>query len=309
MQKPLALTIAACLGLTGCHVFEKSETWSQVVSVRPGEAAFDPDPSHAYAAKLHAALAARGVEHKVVVYQYHYTTRLNEEALGTRTAVVYRDDTDASYPWWLKDERVNNPFWLPNGDLNKQISFYIRRNAEVIETKDYPARGGSGKMAVALAQAAPAPRTVARPQPQEPVTRITPFKKAPAPVVAPKSVPTTELVKAPAKAPAASVAKVTEESAPKATVTHIKPPASSLASHRTTAPETAPAPIASKGNGSVLWAPPSVLDSREQSALTAPRDEHLEKLFRAKHGSEYNRFSPIDRRKMQQLQHEIASRD
>jgi len=279
--------------------------------VRPGEAAFDPDPSHAYAAKLHEALAAQGVEHKVVVYQYHYTTRLNEEALGTRTAVVYRDDTDASYPWWLKDERLNNPFWLPDGDLNKQISFYIRRKAEVIETKDYPARGGSGKAAVALTPAVPVPvqRTASKPQHQEPVTRINPYKKAPSPVVAPKSVPTPELVKTPAKVPAASVAKVSEESAPKASATRVKPSTSFLSSHQTTATETAPTPIASKGNGTVLWAPPAVLDSSEQSALTAPRDEHLEKLFRAKHGSQYNRFSPIDRRKMQQLQHEIASRE
>ena len=61
--------------------------------MRPGEATLDPDPSYAYAAKLHEALSARGVEHKVVVYQYHYTTRQNEEALGTRTAVIYCDDS------------------------------------------------------------------------------------------------------------------------------------------------------------------------------------------------------------------------
>src|SRR5687767_8741754 len=116
MQKPLVLSIAACLGFAGCHVFQKSEKWELATRVRPGETKRDADPSDAYANKLHAALASHGVEHKVVVYQYRYTTRLREEAVGTRTAVIYRDDTKPSHPWWLKDDRLNTPVWLPNGE-------------------------------------------------------------------------------------------------------------------------------------------------------------------------------------------------
>ena len=324
MQKPVALTIAACLGLTGCHVFEKSETWSEAVKVRPGEAAFDPDPSNAYALKLHEAFAARGVEHKIVVYQYHYTTRNNEQALGTRTAVIYRDDTNPTYPWWLKDDRLNNPFWLPNGDASKQVSFYVRRKAEVIETKDFPGHGG-GKQVLALVNQMPSSRVAAHPSRVEPVTKISPSRKASTPAAAPKSVPTSQLAKAPAsvtnpepKAPA--VVKSTEPKKPaetaataKSAVTRIKLPISLFTSHSATAAEsesTLPPPITSKGSGSdAHWSPPTVLDPSQQSGIAAPRDERLEKLFRAKHGTEYNRFSPTDRRKMQQLEHEVASRD
>src|SRR5947209_6154055 len=149
MQKPLALSIAVCLSLSGCQLFEKSRTWETVMSVRPGECIREADPSSAYAEKLHRVLLEQGIEHIVVTYQYHYHTHQYEEALGTRTAVVYRDEADARYPWWLKDDRLENPFWLPNGNLDKQLSFYARRPAQVIEEKIYPARAGSAKAVVA----------------------------------------------------------------------------------------------------------------------------------------------------------------
>ncbi|TCO88467.1 hypothetical protein EV701_11769 [Chthoniobacter flavus] len=148
MQKPLALSIAVCLGLTSCQVSEKSKTWDTVVGVRPGDAYLQADPSAFYAEKLHAVLLDQGVEHCVVTYQYHYYTNHYEEAVGTRTAVVYRDNDSPGYPWWLKDDRTALPVWLPAGDLEKQISFYCRRKAEVIEAKHYPARCGSGKAVV-----------------------------------------------------------------------------------------------------------------------------------------------------------------
>ena len=122
---------------------------------RPGDSFREPDPSSSYAEKLHRVLLDEGVEHIVVTYQYHYYTHQYEEALGTRTAVVYRDDADSRYPWWLKDERTANPIWLPNGDLDKQLSFYCHRKAEVIEKTVYPARGsGSGKRSLAIARPA-----------------------------------------------------------------------------------------------------------------------------------------------------------
>lgn len=155
MQKPLALSIAVCLGFTGCQVFERSDAWQQAVRTRPAETAHDPDPSLAYAAKLHRVLADRGVEHKVVTYQFRYTTRLREEAVGTRTAVVYRDTRPSNYPWWLKDDRQHLPVWLPNGSLGQQVSFYIRRRAEIIDEKNYPAGGASGKAVAANPAARP----------------------------------------------------------------------------------------------------------------------------------------------------------
>jgi hypothetical protein len=310
MQKPLALSIAACLALTGCNAFRKSETWSQAVKVRPAETTLDPDPSNAYAAKLHNAFTAQGVEHKVVVFQYEYTTRHYEKAVGTRTAVIYRDDSNPAYPWWLKDDRLNNPFWLPNGSLDKQVSFYIRRKAQVIEVKEYPARGGSGKTSLTLAQPAPKIHAAHKPQAPAAVTRLAPVKKAPAPVVARKPAPETKIARSPetAKAP---VKRTQPEPVAKGPVTAIKAVASIFTPKPAAAAKdlAAPEPIASRNTGGSFWAPPAVLDPEQQPALTAPRDTHMEKLFRAKHGTDYNRFSPTDRRKMQQLQHGLASRE
>jgi hypothetical protein len=149
MQKPLALSLALCLSLTGCQVFEKSKTWDTVMGVKPADSFRQADPSAYYSEKLHRVLLDQGVEHYVVTYQYHYYTGHYEEAVGTRTAVVYRDDTNSSYPWWLKDDRTATPFWLPASDLNAQLSFYARRKAEVIEQKHYPGHGGGGKEVIA----------------------------------------------------------------------------------------------------------------------------------------------------------------
>lgn len=308
MQKPLALSIAACLALTGCNAFRNSETWNQAVKVRPAETTLDPDPSNAYAAKLHHAFLSQGVEHKVVVYQYEYMTRRYEKAVGTRTAVIYRDDANPAYPWWLKDDRLNNPFWLPNGSLDKQVSFYIRRKAQVIEVKDYPARGHGGKTSLALEK--PVPKMHAERPPQKPAA-VTRLVKAPAPArsqIKEQPAKPQPVAKAPAPAKSTPPAPAPVASGP---VTAIK----SLASIFTpkpapVAPEpAAPEPVASPNTGATFWAPPAVLDSEQQPALTAPRDAHLEKLFRAKHGTDYNRFSPTDRRKMQQLQNGVASRE
>lgn len=302
MLKPIALTIAACLALTGCNAFRRSETWSQAVKVRPGETTLDADPSNAYAAKLHAAFMERGVEHKIVVYQYHYMTHRQELAVGTRTAVVFRDDSDPRYPWWLKDDRLNNPFWLPNGSLDRQISFYIRRTAKVIEVKEYPARGGSGKSTVALAKSAS--KAPAKPAAQTRIvaTHVTPTAKA----------PVTRIAKAPQVAKVSERAKTARpDPVAKGPVTAIKSVASIFTPKPSAAVKepAAPEPIASRNTGATVWAPPSVIDPAQQPALTAPRDAHMEKLFRAKHGTDYNRFSATDRRKMQQLQHGIASRE
>jgi hypothetical protein len=315
MQKPLALSIAACLALTGCNVFEKSATWDKAVKVRPAETTHDPDPSNAYAAKLHEAFAADGVEHKVVVYQYHYMTRRHEQAVGTRTAVIYRDNANPNYPWWLKDDRLNNPFWLPNGDLSKQVSFYIRRPAEVVEVKEYPGNHdgksmAGGKSTIAFAKPAPKMRAESKPEPQVAVTRLTPAKKAVAPVVVRKPAPTPEPAKAPVIAKASEpVKRVQPEPVAKGPVTAIKAIAAVFTPKPAPEREPAPEPIAARSSSGSFWAPPTVLDPAQQPATTAPRDEHMEKLFKAKHGTDYNRFSPTDRRKMQELQKGVASRE
>jgi len=383
LQKPLALSIALCLGLSGCQVFDKSETWETVMQVRPGQSVRDPDPSHAYASRLHAALASRGIEHKVITYQYRYTTRLREEAVGTRTAVIYRDASSGAHQWWLKDDRLNKPVWLPNGELNRQVSFYLRRKAEVIEEKNYPAKGGSSKAMLVFAK----PSQSLRPA-ERAIVKVAPVKKAPAPVVVKKPEPTPKpvvikvkpapvrIVARPAPAPTPKVrqpepasffkmapAKDTtkpvakQQPAPKIAakkkpIAKLKPRAATkprvvavatkpvpvaakpaptvkptLVAAKPapvakaapvavkTAPAPKPAPIAQEADvltpiasrSTSTWNPPNVLDRAQQPPETAPRDRHLEKSFRAKHGTEYNVFSPSDRRKMMELQESESS--
>lgn len=135
MQKSISLSLVACLALCGCGAFRRSSTWATVTSARINTR-HEADPSKAYAAQLSRTLQSASVEHKVVTYQYRYRTRLREEAIGTRTAVIYRDNTNAKNPWWLMDDRLNKPVWLPGQELNRQVSFYLRDSAEVIETRD-----------------------------------------------------------------------------------------------------------------------------------------------------------------------------
>ena len=222
MQKLLPLSVALCLSLAGCQVFEKSKTWDTVTSVRPGDSFRQADPSAYYAEKLHQVLLKEGVEHCVVTYQYHYYTHRYEEAVGRRTAIVYRDDADGQHPWWLKDDRTATPFWLPDSNLDEQLSFYCRRKAEVLEKKHYPAHG-SGKEVVA-------PRRTAQNKVQ--------FR-------------------------------------------------TSIA----------------------LWVSPASNGPARQASHPVPRDERLEKLFRARNGSSYDPTSAIDRRKMEQLKRGLPAKE
>ncbi len=146
MQKFAVLFLAFCFGLGGCQALRRSETWDQVRRVRVDTSQV-ADPSAAYAHEVHGVLASRRVPHKVVTYQYRYTTSLREEAIGTRTAVIYRDDGGRGSPWWLADNLLRRPIWLPEADLPEQVRFYVRRAAEVVEVRDYPG-GGDGKAVV-----------------------------------------------------------------------------------------------------------------------------------------------------------------
>ena len=157
MSKPLALSIAACLALTGCQVFRKSPTWDKVVRTcidlpREGET------SKIYAEGLHRELHADRIEHKVVTYQYRYRSRLREDATAERTAVIYRDDTNPKYPWWLKDETSGRPRWLPNGSVEQQVRFYVGRDVQIVDPGHL---SGDGKQ-VAVTEREPVLRRMVR---------------------------------------------------------------------------------------------------------------------------------------------------
>jgi hypothetical protein len=140
MHKSLFISLAFLVVLPGCSAFKKSQTWQQVVDNRADRLAAAGKAG--YPDKLHAVLAAQNVEHKIVTYQYRYKTRLREEAIGTGKAVLYRDTTTPESPWWAMDENTGFPVWVPNKSLDRQVSFFLRHDAEILAQQDFS--GGSG---------------------------------------------------------------------------------------------------------------------------------------------------------------------
>jgi hypothetical protein len=147
MHKSVSLSLTLCLVLTGCDAVRRSPTWATVRSSRidTRDAA---GASGDYAERLSAVLKSAHVEHKTVTYEFRYRTRLNEEAISTRTVVLYRDGRSARHPWWLMDERLRQPVWLPGENLDHQLSFYAHRPASVVAINGQSTTG-EGKVQVA----------------------------------------------------------------------------------------------------------------------------------------------------------------
>ena len=161
MQKIASLLVGACVILTGCS--QPSSPWRTARAVRVDTRDSD-DPSAAYAEHLSGVLKTAHVEHKIVTYEYRYRTALREEAIGTRTAVIYRDDKNPNNPWWLMDESLSKPVWLPGEDENRQVSFYMQKPATVVSTTTIG--GEDGKRVIAAPDAFASPeRMVARLEP------------------------------------------------------------------------------------------------------------------------------------------------
>jgi hypothetical protein len=155
MLKPHFLALISCLGFSGCGAFAASQTWQKVVQTRPDSFSDGTDTSAAYAAKLHRVLRAASVDHKVVTYEYHYPTRFyHEEALGTHTAVIYRDNINPNNPWWLMEDRLAKPVWVSGEHSEDQVAFYIQEQVHVVNEKDFPASGRDYKAGVAIARSA-----------------------------------------------------------------------------------------------------------------------------------------------------------
>ena len=174
MTKPTSLVLAVCLTLAACEGSKQKTTWQKVTETKPDKVAATTDAGEAYTAKLHKLLTAQKVEHKVVTYQYRYQTRMRDEAVGTHTAILYKDNSDPQNPWWLKDERLGKPLWLPGQDVNKQVAFYLRRDAQVTEQKEFA--GGETPAAETMVAKHTAPVV---PADERAVTLIARTKKAP----------------------------------------------------------------------------------------------------------------------------------
>lgn len=170
MQKTNVLTVGIVFFLAGCHTPSKTEAWRKVVDVRK-QIGDSGDRSSAYAAGVHAALQKARIEHKVVTFEYQWTSRFNGDHSTERTVIIYRDPETPHSPWWLADEPLRTPLWLPNVSAERQVAFYVRRPATVIESREF---GGSFKQVKKL-----------DPPPRKPATsRIQPVAKT-----APKFVP------------------------------------------------------------------------------------------------------------------------
>ena len=137
MRSIIAILITTCLLSAGCGGLRRSTAWETVISTSV-DTRDAVDPSADYAEQLSAALKAKGVEHKVVTYEFRYRTRLREDAIETRTAVLYRDPGSSRDPWWLADERSRDPVWLPGENLDQQLAFYLHRPATVLTIDGAP---------------------------------------------------------------------------------------------------------------------------------------------------------------------------
>lgn len=140
---------------------QRSSTWETVRSARV-DTRNEADPSAAYAEHLSGVLKSARVPHKVVTYEFQYRTRQSEEAMGSRTAVIYRDGEGSRHPWWLMDERLHQPVWLPGENVEHQIEYYIHRPATITSVDGDKGHGGEGKMIAGAQTAEERPSFLAR---------------------------------------------------------------------------------------------------------------------------------------------------
>jgi hypothetical protein len=154
-------SLAALLAFAGCSA-SRSSTWG---TVRASRLEYRAESSEAYADHLSATLKTSRVPHKVVTYEYRYRTPGGEEAIATRTAVLYRDGTDTRDRWWLMEDRLRTPAWVPGEDPEYQITFYLRRQATVVSVDGSGVGEGKREIsaepaaAVAFARLMPVRRT------------------------------------------------------------------------------------------------------------------------------------------------------
>lgn len=136
MKIPLAITLAASVMLSGCSIFHRSPTWESVVASR-SEYSSSGGGKDTYLNHLHQVLQGAGVEHKIVTYQFQYHNAYREEGVQSASAILYRDESTPSSPWWVMDEYHHVPVWLVNGDVDTQLEFFLQRRVEIVSTKNF----------------------------------------------------------------------------------------------------------------------------------------------------------------------------
>lgn len=140
------------------------------------------DSSRAYAADLHRVLLQSRVPHKIVSVSFAFRTDYTPSGNTQRTLVVYQDTTARQASWWVMDERLNVPVWLPDKPLEQQVSFYLARPVTVLEVSDYT-NLTDGKSVIPLETGAPPSGTTqiepVTPRVIEPARRRSGGKKSP----------------------------------------------------------------------------------------------------------------------------------
>jgi hypothetical protein len=206
MRKPAAILAGTAIFLGGCRSSHHSDTWRKVVATpHPGPEAVEL--TRPFAADLHKTLLHAHVPHKVVTAEFQYRGDYKLYGTTRRTVVVYRDTSRRGESWWLMDERLNVPFWLPNEPLDRQITFYLGRSARLVDVSDFtgpdaakiilpedkgPRKSGVTHIERVTSTPPPAPKKAAKPvPPPKPApkaeTKIVPVEKS-APKPAPKVV-------------------------------------------------------------------------------------------------------------------------
>lgn len=136
MTKTAAILAGTAILVGGCHSSKQSETWRRVTHA-PHPASEAGEADRVFAADLHRILLASHTPHKIVTAEFSYLGDYARDGVTQRTVVVYRDDGKKGENWWLMDERLNTPFWLPSEPLDKQISFYLTRPVKLVNVSDF----------------------------------------------------------------------------------------------------------------------------------------------------------------------------
>ncbi len=268
MQKLAPLSLILCLALSGCQLFKRSSTWDTVSRVRV-EAPASDDPSTAYAEELHRVLLRDGVPHQVVTYSYTGSQRFYERS-GSRTAVIYSDHTSPGSPFWLMDDQLSRPLWLPNTDLEGQLRFFVRaKTITEVTSKSYLTDPSAGPQDFARVAPENRPTGVTRISPASEYREAAPSAATqdPTPQHAEREPSTLHVITSTVTAPVRYV------------IRHLRGPSSDQSS-------------VEHAHESADQTPPTVTPSSERS------EPSHEDLFRRKHGSRYNPASATDRKKM-----------
>lgn len=126
--RPILCTLV--LAMSGCASSRPDNAWS---IVRNAEVAGkgDPERNQEFAEELHRQLQGR-VSSRLVRFRHEVQGRYGN-TFEERSVVLFRSEDHPKNPDWLMDNMMHTPLWLPNGTLERQLTFATRsRNIEVL---------------------------------------------------------------------------------------------------------------------------------------------------------------------------------